>query len=90
MVSVKVDLCTRRKRHFIGINLQLVVEDNLRVIIGVLNDSHELVTAVAIAKNIVSCIVILEKEIYSLAKLLKVRELMRSGFLLCPKILLIP
>ena len=22
IVSVKVDLCTRRKRHFIGINLQ--------------------------------------------------------------------
>ena len=38
MVSVKVDLCTSRKRHFIGINLQVVVDGNLRLITAAVNE----------------------------------------------------
>ena len=31
MVSVKIDLCTRNGRHFIGINFQAFVESKLKV-----------------------------------------------------------
>ena len=41
MVSVKVDLCTRRKRRFNGINLQVVVDGNFRIITEAVNELHK-------------------------------------------------
>ena len=38
MVTIKVDLCTQKKRHFIGINLQAMVDGNLRAISGPVNE----------------------------------------------------
>ena len=69
MVSVQVDLRTRRKRHFVGIYLQAAVDNNLRVITAAANELHEPATAAAIRKSILSCLAklgILEKQIYSL------------------------
>ena len=53
-VSVKVDVCIRGKRGFIGINLQTVVDGNLRVITAAVIELHERATAAAIRINIVS------------------------------------
>ena len=67
MVSVKADLCTRRKRRFIGINLPAVVDCNLQVIITAVNELHEQAAAAAMRLNIVSCLAkldILEKQTY--------------------------
>ena len=66
--SVKLDLCTRRKRRFIGI-LHAMVDGNLRVITARVNELHERATAATICKNILSFLAkvgILEKQIYSL------------------------
>ena len=66
---VFVDLCKRRKRHFIGINLQAMVDGNLQVITETVNQLHKPATAAAIRKNIVSCLAklgILEKQICTL------------------------
>ena len=90
IVSVKVDLCTRRKHHFIGINFQAVVEGVLRVTTVAVNKLHERATAAALRKNIASCLAklgILEKQIYSLmidngSNILQVGELIRSDFTL--------
>ena len=90
MVSVKVDLCTRRTRRFNGINLQAVADGNFRVITKAVNELHEPATAAGIRNNIVSCLTklcVLEKQIYSLttdneSNVLKVWELMRSDFAL--------
>ena len=70
MVSIKVGLCTRRKHHFNGINLLVVVVGYLRVIITAVNELHERETAVAMSKNILSCLAQignLEKQICSLS-----------------------
>ena len=48
MVSVKVDLCTRRGRHFVGINLQAVIDGDLRVTTVAVTELHERATAVAL------------------------------------------
>ena len=48
VVLVKVDLCSRRKRHFFGINLQAFVDGNLRVITAAVNEFHEQATAALI------------------------------------------
>ena len=90
MVSVKVDLCTRRGRHFIGINFQAIVEGDLRVTTAAVTELHERATAAAIRENMVRCLLqlgISEKPIYSLTtdiglNVLKVVELMRSDFAL--------
>ena len=90
MILIKVDLCTRRKRHFIGINLQAVVDGNLQVVNAAVSGLHKRVKTAAILKNIVGCstkLDILEKQIYSLttdyeSNVLKVGELMRSDFTL--------
>ena len=69
MVSVKVDLCILRKRHFIGINLQAMVKSNLQVITATVNELHERAITAEIHKNIVNCLAklgILEKQIGSL------------------------
>ena len=90
MVLVEADLLRRRKRHFVGINLQIVVDGNERVIVVAVNELRKRATAAAIHKDTVSCLTklgILEKQIYSLttdsgSKVLKVGELMRSDFAL--------
>ena len=90
MVSVKVDLCTRRGRDFIGINFQAMVEGDLRVTIAAVTELHERATAAAIRENMVRCLLqlgISEKQIYSLttdngSNVFKVGELMRSDFAL--------
>jgi len=90
MISVKVDLCTRRGRHFIGINIQAVVEDELKVVTAAVAELHERATAVAIRGYIVRCLAklgISEKHIYSLttdngSNVIKVGDLMRSDFAL--------
>ena len=51
MVLVKVDLCKQRKRQFIGINMQAVVDDNFPVITAPVNELHERATASAIRKK---------------------------------------
>ena len=69
MVFIKVDLCTRRKHHFSGIDLQVVAVGYLRIITSAVNELRERATSVAISKNIVSCsaqFCIWEKQIYSL------------------------
>ena len=69
MVSVQVDWSTQKKRHFIGINLQVVVDGNLQVIIAAVNGLLKGATVAATRKNIVSCLAefgILGKQIYSL------------------------
>ena len=66
IVSVEVDLCAQRKRHFIGINLQVVVNGNLGVITAAVNELDERATAVATRISIVSCLAklgVLEKQI---------------------------
>ena len=55
MVSVKVNLRTRRKRHFVGINLQAVADGNLQVIGAVVNVLYKRTTAAATCENVVSC-----------------------------------
>ena len=90
MVSVEVEVCEQRKRHLIGINLQAVVDGNLRAITAAVNELHKRTTFVAIGKTIVSCLAkldILEKQIYSFttdngSNDFKVGELIRSDFAL--------
>ena len=71
-------------------NLQALVDGNLRVITIAVNELHKRATAAAIRKNIASCLAklgILEKQIYSLttdngSNIIEVGELMRSDFVL--------
>ena len=78
---------TRRKRYFIGMYLLAVVAGNLRVITAAVD---KLATAGAIRKHIARCLAklgILEKKIYKLmtdygSNVLKVGDIMRSGFVL--------
>ena len=56
MVFIKVGLCTRKKHHFNGINLRVVVVGYLGVIIKAVNELHERATANAISKNILNCL----------------------------------
>ena len=43
-----------KKAHFVGINLQAVMDGNMRVINAFVNELHEQATATAIRKIIVS------------------------------------
>ena len=56
MIVVKVDLCTRRKRYFVGIYLQALMDSNLRVITAAVNELHEQATSAATRKNTISCL----------------------------------
>ena len=44
MVLIKVDLYMQRKSHFIGINLQAVVDSNLSILTAAVNELHKRAT----------------------------------------------
>ena len=88
MVSFKVDLCTRRGRHFVEINLQAVANGEPQVVTAAMTELHERATAAAIWEQIKRSLAklgIFENQIYTLttdngANVLKVGDLMRSDF----------
>ncbi|KAK4312808.1 hypothetical protein Pmani_015819 [Petrolisthes manimaculis] len=54
MVCVKTDLCTRRGRHFIGVNFQAVLKGNLGVINGTVKEMTERATGTEIRAMLVA------------------------------------
>ena len=56
MVSVKVEVCIRRKYNFIEIIFRAAVNDSLRIVTTTVKELHERTTAVAIRRNIVNCL----------------------------------
>lgn len=69
LVCVKTDLCTRRGRHFLGINFQSVIKGNLRVVTAAVEEMTSRATAAEIRRTLVDCLKklgICEQQIYTL------------------------
>lgn len=56
MVCVKTDICSRRGRHFPGVNLQTVINGNLRVVTAAVKEMTERATGAKIRDTLVSCL----------------------------------
>lgn len=54
MVSVKLDLCTRKGRHFIGINFQSIVDSKLKVVTATVQEMNTKATANEISQLMIS------------------------------------
>lgn len=87
MVCVKTDLCTRRGRHFIGVNFQAVVNGNLRVITATVKEMTERATGREIHAMLLSSLQKLgieEQQIYTLttdngSNVVKAAKIMREN-----------
>lgn len=69
MVCVKTDLCSRRGRHFLGVNFQTVINGNLRVVTAAVKEMTERATGAEIRDTLVTCLKklgIREQQIYTL------------------------
>ena len=51
MIVVTIDLCMQKRHHFVGTNLQAVVDSNLQVINTAMNELYKQATASAIRKK---------------------------------------
>ncbi|KAK4301466.1 hypothetical protein Pmani_026385 [Petrolisthes manimaculis] len=87
MVCVKTDLCTRRGRHFIGVNFQAVINGNLRVINATVKEMTERATGTEIRAMLVASLQKLgieEQQIYTLttdngSNVVKAGQIMREN-----------
>ncbi|KAK4322775.1 hypothetical protein Pmani_006443 [Petrolisthes manimaculis] len=87
MVCVKTDLCTRRGRHFIGVNFQAVINGNLRVINATVKEMTERATGTEICAMLVASLQKLgieEQQIYTLttdngSNVVKAGQIMREN-----------
>lgn len=88
MVSIKTDLCTRRGRHFIGINIQTVLDGELKIITATVKEMTERATGTEIRKVILDNLQkfgIKEENIYTLTSdngvnVVKAGEIMRQNY----------
>ncbi|XP_068237829.1 uncharacterized protein [Palaemon carinicauda] len=86
LVCVKLDLCTRRGRHFLGVNVQSNINGKLKVVTASVKEMTQGATAEEIKSVLLAClnkIGIQEKQIYSLttdngSNVIKVGKLMQS------------
>ncbi|XP_068239893.1 uncharacterized protein [Palaemon carinicauda] len=86
LVCVKLDLCTRRGRPFLGVNVQSDINGKLKVVTASVKEMTQRATAEEIKSVLLAClnkIGIQEKQIYSLttnngANVIKVGKLMQS------------
>jgi len=86
LVCVKLDLCTRRGPHFLGVNVQSVINGKLKVVTASVKEMTERATAEEIKSILLACldkIGIQERQIYSLttdngSNVIKVGKLMQN------------
>ena len=86
LVCVKLDLCTRRGRHFLGVNVQSAINGKLKVVTASVKEMTERATAEEIKSTLLACldkIGIRERQIYSLttdngSNVIKVGKLMQN------------
>ena len=87
LVCVKTDLCTRRGRHFIGVNIQAIVEGTLRVATAGVKEMPDKATGEAIRIKVLDCLQSLEiheQQIYTIttdngSNVVKAAKLLKSG-----------
>ena len=87
MVSIKTDLCTRRGRHFIGINIQTVIDGELKIITAAVKEMTGRATGAEIRKVLLESLQkfgINETNIYTLttdngANVVKAGEIMKQN-----------
>ena len=87
LVCVKLDLCTRRGRHFLGVNVQSVINGKLKVVTASVKEMTKRATAEEIKSTMLTCldkIGVQERQVYSLttdngSNVIKVGKLMQNG-----------